>query len=208
MSSSGVQQAPTACMLHGRQGFPLNASGNDIEGAGGIFEMISTYLNRGTTIMRYHISPRGFEGHKIEVQSAGVFSGYKLIIDGERAPKGPKRGQMTMRRNDGAEVLAVWKPKVLGFDVPQLQVEGETIDLVQPLQWYEWLWGGLPILLLFVGGAIGGILGGVAFTLNAKVFRTESNLFLKFLFSGAISMLAVLTYLFIGFLLFAPAEPS
>ena len=157
--------------------------------------------------MTYHLNLHGFEGHKIEVRSPGFFSGYKLFVDGEVAPKGPKRGQMAIRRNDGTEVLAVWKPKVLGLDVPQLQVESETVNLVQPLQWYEWLWGGLPILLLFVGGAIGGLLGGLAFSLNAKVFRTDNNLFLKFLFSAAISMLAVLSWLFIGFLIFAPTEP-
>jgi hypothetical protein len=61
--------------------------------------------------------------------------------------------------------------------------------------------------LLFVGGAIGGFLGGLAFTMNAKMFRMEFNLFLKFLFSGAISMLPVLTYLFIGFLLLASTGP-
>jgi hypothetical protein len=87
--------------------------------------------------MTYQVNLRGFEGHKIEVQQRGVFSGHKLLIDGQPAPKGPKRGQMTMRRNDGAEVLVVWKPAVLGLDVPQLQVGDETIKLVQALQWYE-----------------------------------------------------------------------
>ena len=110
---------------------------------------------------------------------------------------------MLMRRDDGAEVLASWKPMALGFDAPQLLIEGKTIPLVRPLQWYKYTWCGLAIFLLFVGGAIGGLLGGLAFTLNVQVFRMELNPFLKFLFSAAISMLAVLLYLFIGFLLFA-----
>jgi hypothetical protein len=150
----------------------------------------------------YQLSLQGFESHKVEVRSRGFFSSYKLFIDGQLAPKGPKRGQMLLRRNDGAEVLAFWKAKALGFDVPQLQIDGQTISLVQPLQWYEYTWSGLPIFMLFVGGAIGGLLGGLAFTLNVQVFRTEPHLFLKYLFSAAISMLAILLYFFIGFILY------
>ncbi len=158
--------------------------------------------------MNYTLRLPGFSGHTVVVQSPRVFSGYKLFIDGQPAPKGPRRGQMLMRRDDGVEVVAFWKPRVLGFDVPQLQVGDATIDLVPPLAWYAWLWGGLPILLVFVGGALGGLLGGLAFALNAKIFRTQLNLSLQFLVSGTISVFAVILYFVIAILLFTPTEPS
>jgi hypothetical protein len=37
------------------------------------------------------------------------------------------------------------------------------------------LWSGVPLLLLFVGGALGGILGGVAVTLNVRILRSDMN---------------------------------
>jgi hypothetical protein len=152
--------------------------------------------------VNYPVKPQGFEGQKIEVQPAGIFSGYKLIVNGLPAPKGAKRGEMLLRRNDGAEVIASWKPQALGFDVPQLVVDGSAIPLVQPLKWYEWLWGGLPMLLVFAGGALGAVIGFIAFSVNSKIFRAPFSLFLKFLTTAAISMVAVMVYFLIVLLVF------
>ncbi len=148
----------------------------------------------------YQLSLPGFEGRRIEVRASGFFTGYKLLVDGSPVAKGPKRGQMLLRRNDGTDVLAAWKPMGLGLDVPQLQVEGTTIPLVRPLLWYEWIWAGVPFVLLFIGGALGGLLGGVALAVNVKLFRSEFSTPMKFLFSGVVSALAVLTFLLIAML--------
>lgn len=152
--------------------------------------------------MNYTVNVQGFEGQKLEVQSPSFFAGYRLLVNGEPAPKGPKRNQMFLRRNDGKEVLATWKPQVLGFDVPQLVVDGTSISLVPPLKWYEWVWAGLPILLVFAGGALGAVIGFIAFSVNCKIFRAPLGLILKFLFSGAISIVAVVVYALIVLLIF------
>lgn len=101
--------------------------------------------------MDYSVKIDGFEGQVIEVRSPTFFAGYRLLVNGQPAPKG-KRNQMVLRRNDGKEVIATWKSQVLGFDVPQLVVDGTAIPLVEPLRWYEWVWSGLPILLVLTGG--------------------------------------------------------
>jgi hypothetical protein len=151
-------------------------------------------------IETYQLSLPGFEGRRIEVRASGFFTGYKLLLDGSPAPKGPRRGQMLLRRNDGTEILAAWKPMGLGLDVPQLQIEGTTISLVSPLRWYEWIWAGFPFVLLFIGGALGGLLGGVALAVNAKLFRSEFSTPTKYLFSGVVSAAAILTFLLIAVL--------
>ena len=156
--------------------------------------------------MNYRISVAGFEGRDIQVKSAGFFSDYKLFVDGQQAPKGPKRDQMVIRRNDGVETIATWKRAVLGLDVPQLVIENQVISVVKPLQWYEWLWSGLPIILVFTGGALGGAIGALAFALNAKIFRAEANGFLKYFFTAVVSILSVLLLLLIVFLLFGAPE--
>lgn len=61
-----------------------------------------------------------------------------------------------------------------GLDyVPKVTVDGERIYLARKLSWYELLLGAFPVLLLFLGGAIGGLIGGGAMILNYRVLRTE-----------------------------------
>ena len=107
--------------------------------------------------MIYKLNIEGCEGQNIEVE-ARFWSGPTLLVNGHPAPKGSKRGEMLLRCNDGTQVIARWKPQCMGFDVPQLVVRDKVIRLVEPLKWYQWLWSGLPIVLVFVGGAVGGAL--------------------------------------------------
>jgi hypothetical protein len=151
--------------------------------------------------MNYTVNIEGLENQKIEVR-VRFWSGPKLLINGEPARKGTKRGEMILQRNDGRQVTASWKPQFLGLDVPQLVVDGKTINLVEPLQWYQWLLGGWPVLLLFVGGALGAIIGMIAVAINLKVFRAEMNDALKYMLSVVVSILAVVVYFFAA-LLFA-----
>lgn len=151
--------------------------------------------------MSYRANIDGFEGQNIEV-TVSFWSGPKLLINGEPAQKGSKRGEMILQRNDGKQVIANWKQQVLGLDVPQLIVDGKTTNLVEPLKWYQLVWGGLPALLVFVGGALGAIAGMIGFSINTKIFRTEMNDVLKYLVSGAVSVLSVIAY-FIAALIFS-----
>lgn len=143
--------------------------------------------------MSYNAKIEGFEGQDIEVK-VSFWTGARLLVNGEPAPKGAKRGEMALQRNDGKQAIARWKPQFLGLDVPQLDVDGKLVTFVEPLKWYQWLWGGWPVALLFFGGALGAIAGVIATTINAKVFRTEMSNVLKYVVSGAISGMAVLVY--------------
>ncbi len=151
--------------------------------------------------MNYTAKIEGLENQNIEAK-VSFWSGPKLLVNGEPARKGTKRGEMILQRNDGKQVSATWKPQFLGLDVPQLVVDGKTIDLVEPLKWYQWVWGGWPAMLLFVGGALGAITGMIAAVINAKVFRTEMSGVLKYVVSGVVSMSAVVVY-FIAALIFS-----
>lgn len=143
--------------------------------------------------MSYTANIDGFEGQNIEV-NISFWTGPKLLVNGQPAPKGSKRGEMVLQRNDGAQVIATWKPQLIGLDVPQLIVDRKTVALVEPLKWYQWVWGGWPVFLLFIGGALGAIAGLVAFSINARIFRTEMNNVLKYVVSGVVSALAVIAY--------------
>jgi hypothetical protein len=153
--------------------------------------------------MTQQIELEGFEGQQIEIKPAGSFSAAKVLVNGKPAGKGPKRGQMLMRKNDGTEVIANWQPAMMGFDMPKLVVDGKVITLAKPIKWYEMVWSALPILLVFMGGLLGGITGFIGFSANLKVFRSELNTAVKFMLTAGISVAAVIAYIVLAMLFYA-----
>ena len=144
--------------------------------------------------MNYKVDITGFEGRVFEVQGPGLLSGAKLLIDGQPAPKGKKMGQMLLTRADGTEVVAKWKPKLLGLDVPDLLVGDQTIQVTEPLPWHQWGFSALPMVLVFIGGALGGLFGAVAAVGSIKVFRSSLTDPLKYVASLALMSLCTLLY--------------
>jgi len=143
--------------------------------------------------MRYPVHLEGFEGQTLEIQTGGLFSGPKVFVNHQPAPKGKGR-EVLLRRNDGTSVAVTLKPSVFGLDVPQLVVEGKTIRAIDPLKWYVWAWIALPILLVFVGGALGGIVGALGLTTNAKIVRSKMNGLAKFAATAAVSAFVVAAF--------------
>jgi hypothetical protein len=144
--------------------------------------------------MNYCIQVEGFEGQTIEVQPHKMFTGPKLLVNGQPASSGLKRNQMVLHRNDGKEIIASWKPRLLGLDVPKLDVDGKIINVVDPLKGYEWVWSGLPVLLIFSWGLIGGVVGFISFSINTKIFLSSLNNISKYFATAAVSVTAVIIY--------------
>lgn len=80
---------------------------------------------------------------------------------------------------------------------PDLPPAAETPKLI----WYQYIWIGWPIALVAVGGAIGGACGGAAWAINRKVFLATPNPVLRYLWTGLISIAAVVTYVFFAAIL-------
>ena len=150
--------------------------------------------------MQYPVQIEGFEGQSIVVQAPGFLAGPKLLVNGQPAAKGPKRNQLSLRRNDGMEAVVQWKPRALGLDVPQLLVDGQTVEVVESLKWYEWLWSALPLVLIFSGGAIGGLLGAIGLFANIKLFRSSLSNIVKYLATGAVIVAVGVAYAIVAML--------
>jgi H+/Cl- antiporter ClcA len=71
------------------------------------------------------------------------------------------------------------------------------------LTWYQYVWIGWPLVLVAVGGAIGGGCGGAAMAINYKVFQKTSHPVLRYVWTGLISLAAVLAYVIVVVILFA-----
>ena len=72
------------------------------------------------------------------------------------------------------------------------------------LRWHEYLWAGLPLLLVLVGGAIGGLVGATAANYNVKLFLSNTSKATKYVLTGLISLMApliafALSSLFVAF---------
>ncbi len=147
--------------------------------------------------MSYLANIEGFEGQKIKA-TVSFWTGAKLFVNGVPAPRGLRRGEMILQRNDGRPVYARWRPQILGLDVPQLIIDGKTINFADPLNWYQWVWSALPILLVFFGGLLGGVAGIIAFSINTGIFRSTMTGNLKYVVTGVVSILAIVIYLVVG----------
>jgi hypothetical protein len=140
----------------------------------------------------------GFESRKVVVRTPGIISGAKLLLDDE-VVKG-SWGKYTLRRNDGTEVKARLVNNLVD-PIPQLAIDGKTYSAVPPLPWYQLVWAGWPILLLFVGGFLGALCGILAAYTNTRIFRSELQPVLKYVITAVISGAAIVIYLVLGILL-------
>ncbi|MBP7688077.1 MAG: hypothetical protein KA765_09220 [Thermoflexales bacterium] len=111
------------------------------------------------------------------------------------APKGPKRGQFLLRRNDGVEVVARFIKGYFLDPIPTVVIDEHPYVVAEPMKWYQWLWVGLPVLLVFSGGALGGLIGGAATGINGRVFRSTQQTVAKYLITGLISIIAIVAFL-------------
>jgi hypothetical protein len=148
--------------------------------------------------MQYPFKLEGFEDHQLVLEAGNFFSGPRLLIDGQPAPKGPKAGQLLLLRSDGAEKVIQLRSLMFVDPIPQLVVDGKIVQVVEPFKWYHFLWAGWPLFLLLIGGALGGALGAAATFINVRVLRSDMSGVLRFVFTALISVAAILGWLVIG----------
>ena len=142
----------------------------------------------------------GFENRRIEAHTNAMSGRNSLTIDGRAATPGPKRGQFLLQTDDGREVLAAFKP-AFPDTIPTLIVDGQTIRLAPKLQWYEMVWACFPILLLFVGGLIGGVMGFVGLSINLQIFRAKMPVAARYALAALVSIVCIAVWVLIGSLL-------
>ena len=145
--------------------------------------------------MNIPLSLPGFEGRRASLQTASFFSGAKLLENGVAVPG--KKGVFRLKSNSGTEVVVRFKRRFLD-PVPDVEVGGRTITIMESLRWYEYLWMGIPIVLVFTGGAIGGLFGGAAVLGSSHVFRSSQSTPSKYALTGLISVASVVGYVVIA----------
>ena len=88
---------------------------------------------------------------------------------------------------------------VYGFDFVHVAVfRGQKIDLEERLSTREYIVGGLPVLLIFLGGLIGAVFGFVGATFNYNYMRQEKSFMKQLLVSLGVSVFCYVAYFIFG----------
>lgn len=141
--------------------------------------------------MLYPFEHEYFQGRSLAVSTGGFFQSACLFENDEKI--NGKRSKFIVNDNQGVPREIKIKTNFLD-PVPKIEIDGTTIQLARSLAWYEYLWMGLPIMLIFAGGALGAMFGVGATYSSGRIFRSERKASIKYLLSGVVSISAVTAY--------------
>jgi hypothetical protein len=145
--------------------------------------------------MEYPIVLPGHEDLKLTLRTAGAFSSAKILYSGRLLTK--TRG--TFRITLPSDETISFKLK-MGFDLysPQLEFGGKVIDVVPALPTYLVVWAYLPLLMIVLGGALGGLCGGAATFGMLAVFHSRMPRSAKVALGLALPLVAFFAYVFVA----------
>jgi len=145
--------------------------------------------------MQLEVQNTAFETQRLKVETAGWFSGPKLLVNGVIVKKA--KGRYTVTADSGAETMIQLKYIFLD-PIPKIKIGEDLVELASPLKWYEYAWIGIPIVLVFIGGAIGGLCGTVGAIASGRLFRSDRSSLSKYGLSALITIGAVIAYLILA----------
>ena len=151
-------------------------------------------FNQQTSEVEATIEAPGLEGRNLTVLSH-FWKGPQLYLDGVKQ-KPFKKGRIISARfykaesNGGQElvikmVTKIWDP------IPKVFIDGKKYRALPSLSWYEYVWICIPLLLMYLGGALGGIIGGVATLTNSRYFRSSRTTWQKYVLAGLTSAVSI-----------------
>lgn len=136
--------------------------------------------------------------NKLSLKLSSFLGSPQLYFNGIKVEKEKKAYSITQLLGKPFEILI--KQKIYDA-IPKIIINGEPFEIAEPLKWYEYVWMGLPILLVLQGGAIGALLGIFAVKINSTIFRSERSSIAKYLITLVINIAITSFYLIIALLL-------
>ena len=144
--------------------------------------------------MQIEIAHPQFQAQRLAVETAGWLRGPKLFLNG--APVERRKGLYTVRADSGEDVAVKLKYNLVD-PIPKAEIAGSPIEIVPALRAYEYVWIGLPLVLIAIGGALGGFLGALGAVANGRVFRGDRGTAAKYVLAALITLATVAA--FVGF---------
>ncbi len=141
--------------------------------------------------MRIEVQHPAFASQHLSVETASLLGGPKLLLNGEIVKR--QKGRYAVAADSGAEALIQMRYNLVD-PVPTLKIDDEPVRLAEPLHWYEYPWGGLPILLVFTGGALGGFVGGIATVTNGRILRSDRGAAARYALKAVVTVSAAVIF--------------
>jgi hypothetical protein len=141
--------------------------------------------------MRIDINHPAFKTQRLSVETASFFAAPKLLCN-EVALK-RNRGSYLLGSDSGQQIKIQVKYNFLD-PIPKVKIGDATIELAKPLQWFEYTWIGVPMLLVFAGGALGGLVGAGSTVVNGRIFRSDRGAFLKYALAGVTTLVGAIVF--------------
>ena len=145
--------------------------------------------------MRIPINHPAFKTRHLSVEAASFLTGPKLLLDGVLVKR---KGRSYLVGSDAGQEVPV---KVLyNFldPIPKVKIGEELLELAKPLQWYEYVWIGIPMLLVFAGGALGGFVGAGSTVVNGRIFRSDRGALSKYALAAVTTVAGIAVFFVIA----------
>lgn len=124
-----------------------------------------------------------------------------LWIDGVSFEQSSEQGKPFIVPEESGQELKIYTKLSFGELIPKLLINGIVYNIVEKLHWYQYALAFLPMLLVFVGGALGAAIGLNAAFLNLRIFRSGGPTRLMYLKVAGISLLSYAVYLLVTYLI-------
>lgn len=152
----------------------------------------------------FHINLNNIEGEKLLLR-ASFFFGPRLFLDGKKLKpykkvrfyKRKRYYHVPNEKGEAHEIILNLRPLDA---IPGLTINGEEVNIVRKLTWYEYALMALPLSLAIIGGMIGGIIGGGAIFTNSILIRKIKHKILRY--SMVVINIAVAVLIFYQSILF------
>jgi hypothetical protein len=141
--------------------------------------------------MRIEVRHPAFKTQRLSIQAASFFTGPKLLLNDVSVKR--KSGRYPVVSDSGQEVLIQMKYNLLD-PIPTLKIGDAPIELAKPLRWFEYVWIGVPMLLVIAGGAVGGFVGAGSTIVNGRIFRSDRSVVSKYALASVTAVTSAVVF--------------
>ncbi|MNN28270.1 hypothetical protein D3C81_1418330 [compost metagenome] len=109
-------------------------------------------------------------------------------------------GRYSVNMGNKSKSLDISRHKMTGS--PIVLLDGQEIEIARKLKAYEWVISMLPLLLILIGGALGGLLGALGFSVNVLLFRSKLPVAVKIILSILVLIVTVIIHFVVAGLIY------
>ncbi|MDP4271561.1 MAG: hypothetical protein Q8909_15785 [Bacteroidota bacterium] len=131
--------------------------------------------------MKHSFQLPDLPGSEFVIETSFLSGKSRLYMDNIPVEQSREKGKPYLIPTPAGSFIKAYPKRVPLEFVPTLEINGTVHRIVTKLSWHEYLIGGLPFLLVFIGGLIGGALGAAGTVTNYAIFRGESTATIKYI---------------------------